>query len=63
MKYFNTITVYKNICFGCVKEHLRGNVSFTHPKHVFDRKKSNNFLGGIYVYVYLLVNLTTDNSK
>ena len=33
--------------FLCLKKRLRGDVSFTHTKHMFDRKKiDNNHLGG-----------------
>ena len=39
----------KNICFGCVREISPRDVSFTHPKHMFDRETNddNDFGGNI----------------
>ena len=55
------------MCFftACVKE--KRNVYFTCSKLMLDKKQSNNnhfFWGGdIYLYVYLPIIRTTDNSK
>ena len=58
------IVVYNNICFGCVKETSHRDVSFTHPKHMFDREKLMIIiLRAIYFYVYLPIIGTTDKLK
>ena len=52
--YFNNWSIDKNISlsvqkFGCVKETSLRDVSFIHPKHMFDREKTdtNNHILGI----------------
>ena len=57
------LTVSNNICFGCVKETSPSDISFTHPKLMFDRKLIKSFLGVIYFYVYRSIIQITDNSK
>ena len=49
---------YNNICFGSV-------VSFTRPKLMFDRKKTDNtYFGGLFIFcVYLLLIPINDASK
>ena len=50
----------------CIKETSQGDVSFTHTKHVFDRKKNLiiiHFLEVIYSHVYLPIIRTFDTSK
>ena len=57
------------ICFGSVKETSPRDVSFTHPKRIFDREKPHVIFfffwggGGIYFHVYRPIVRTTDNSK
>ena len=45
---------HKITCFGCIKE-TSPDVSFTCPKLMYNE--------GVYVYVYLPINRTIDNSK
>ena len=54
---FKYINVYKNTFFWCIKEMSQRDVSFTHPKHMFDRRTSDKiiFLGYIHIYVYLFL--------
>ena len=44
--FLNTIfisyTIYKKQCFVCVKVKSPRDVSFTHIKHLFDWKKTDN---------------------
>ena len=46
------ITIYSNICFECIKETSLEEVSLTHSKRMFDRKKPCNdrFLGYLFLY-------------
>ena len=46
---------YLIICFVCVKETSQGNVSFTHPKHMFDREKLIIIIVGGCIFLCLHV--------
>ena len=63
MNYFENYL--SNTCFVCIKETSQGDVSFTHTKHVLERKKNDNniVLGVIYCYVYLLIIIRTSNTS
>ena len=45
--------VYKNICFGCVKETSHWDVSFMHPKGNFDMEKMLIIIFGGYIFLCL----------
>ena len=49
-----SMTIYKSICFVCIKEMSQGDVSVTHTKHMFDREKLIMIILGVrYSYIYL----------
>ena len=64
--WFLLIIVNNNIIFWVIKRNLfiKGDVSFTRPKLMFDRNLSENTqLSGLYKLCLSPINRTIDNSK
>ena len=55
------ISLYNNICFGCIKEMYFEDISLTQPNYMFDKKKQLLIinLGSKIFYVYLHIIRTT----